>query len=620
MIFEESIKTPLLCVGLLVSFCVSCVRSGIPETRFAEMEKYARETMPAVRAALEPALPTCILEVSDQPTFEAMQENLLDAVASGEKSIQVNIAEGFYYFDEDHLDLSGLDAPGVDISIRGEGAVLLGKGNDFAAGENPFPGRFSWENGWVRTEDMSPVNLFGAQHFRFAEGLVEMTDSTRRSCRIAVRNEPVLSEAECSDLYILMTQWYMSSIYRVDRVGRDTVWFTPDTLRYNSWIGGTNLNFDYEFTKHKKFGRYKWINLPSEDRLFVRGDSIHVPVGMGPVHECRVSRFLQMKGSRIRTLNIRGLRFAGNNGIRELISLDHCALGSFSLSDNVFCGIRGTLFQACSCDGLHICGNQALECSKDGFCFDNGCSQVEVKGNAFRNMDQWPNFHFSVICEAEDFHIADNTFEDFGYSAIRAGFDWRDTPRRSARGIIERNYCSFSKEYFEDYAEHMLMDSGAINAFCKSGGILIRHNVICNFTGNRRNRGIFCDDGCNHVILYGNLIWNIPNDHDIDSRNVPGVERDSMFMDHNVGNVMLLNLLAGSYRAEGKDSLNRMVKGMQIRLGSNDATDEVSNCDSEADFVIAPAIPEYDCVRVPRRYRRALKRRGIDPFVLGYLR
>lgn len=193
-------------------------------------------------------------------------------------------------------------------------------------------------------------------------------------------------------------------------------------------------------------------------------------------------------------------------------------------------------------------------CQTTGLCFRNGCENIRVTNNLFEHGSRCASFSFFVQCEAKDFYIANNTFRDFGYSAIGVGMMRGSKKDFECSGIIEHNEIYFTEEYFKNKEKYTSMDAGAIQVRTQSDQTIIRYNYIHDYVGMKDNRGIFCDEGARNFKIYNNVILNIPNCYSIDARQVP--DRTAADTLNNRNNLMMYNIVDNRIRFVGREGKN----------------------------------------------------------------
>ena len=213
-------------------------------------------------------------------------------------------------------------------------------------------------------------------------------------------------------------------------------------------------------------------------------------------------------------------------------------------------------------------GNTVNGCYTTALCFRNGCENIRVTDNLFENGSQCVSFSFFVQCEAKNFYIANNTFRNFGYSAIAAGMMRGSEKKYECSGIIENNEIYLTKDYFNSKEKYTSMDAGAIQVRTQSDLTVIRYNYIHDIVGMKDNRGIFCDEGARNFKIYNNVVLNTPNCYSIDARKV--ADRTPADTLNNRNNVMMYNVVDNRIRFVGRDSeKNGCVKIGNVLLNNN---------------------------------------------------
>lgn len=204
------------------------------------------------------------------------------------------------------------------------------------------------------------------------------------------------------------------------------------------------------------------------------------------------------------------------------------------------------LIKATLSNNIEFDGNTVNGCYTTALCLRNGCENVSVTNNLFENGSQCVSFSFFVQCEAKNFYIANNTFRDFGYSAIAAGMMRGTEKKYECSGIIENNEIYLTKDYYNNKEKYTSMDAGAIQVRTQSDQTIIRYNYIHDIVGMKDNRGIFCDEGARNFKIYNNVILNTPNCYSIDARKV--TDRTLADTLNNRNNVMMYNVVDNRIR------------------------------------------------------------------------
>ena len=68
------------------------------------------------------------VKVTSQDDFDNLGTTIMRQLSQGECEIKVSLAPGTYFYDDNHIDLSGKRYPNASIKIEGQGATLIAKG------------------------------------------------------------------------------------------------------------------------------------------------------------------------------------------------------------------------------------------------------------------------------------------------------------------------------------------------------------------------------------------------------------------------------------------------------------------------------------------------------------
>lgn len=506
------------------------------------------------------------ITVAGQADFDGLDVRLRKLIQSGERDIRVLFQPGTYFFREQHLALMGLEKPDVSISFEGEGARLVGAGKDYMAGgpgrwkTAPFEGPFDVSHGFVDLKDGR--NLDFRTEIRQARRRPEIVDRAKGLCRIRT-GEPSLSAREASDTWIVLTQWYRSNCYKVEKIERGYVYFRSPSLTDDR---NPLTDIDADFKYGRVLPRYLLYNVKTGLTPYVRGGQLYLP-GQISVHECEASRFLLVSGCAFKSLSIRGFTFLGNAAKDSLMKFYRSRIGSFSISGCTFEGMRSDclLFQFTS--GCTVSDNTFRHCYRN--CIEIGfeSDRTEVSDCLFQDTGLALDNSACVRNQASGVRIARNRFADFSYCAVLSGIHYTETMSDRCSSLIEDNEMYQTAE-FRKAPSRTLMDSGAIYLGTISQGQVVRNNYIHDIVGAADNRGIFLDDGAVHAEVYGNLVIGIANSYCIDSRRTRWVENhprtriDRVNVDNYIGG----NWVDGPVRFETRGGNDGCRKGKNTRL------------------------------------------------------
>lgn len=487
---------------------------------------------------------TQIVKIKNQKDFDEIQEIILASIKRGEEGITISLSPGSYYFKDHHIALNNIIASDFSLHIYGNNATILPQGKDYQDGDT-YEGRFSVNNSWMSfSED---INIWSKA--RYAQELIEVIDSTTKECRLK-SGISFPTALDCSNAYILITQWFRSYVYKITKIDNPYIYFTAESLAPGYKNNGYNINNDYYYGG--QYPRYKLCNIETEDNNFrIIDGTIRLPKGITSIREGKTNTIIDIVNCNFRKIEVKNLRFFGNSNISKsaAININNTACDNFSIHDCEFRGFRSSIISAISSHNILVEHNIFKDCYTWGIRFENGCKNTTVRLNSFTSMGKGMDNVFCVVCRGEDFNISNNEFSNYGYGGIGAGVHFKSEMRYKCTGRIEGNVLSYTSEYLSDKENYTTMDSGAIYLWTKNNGILVRNNFVHDISGMRTNQGIYCDDGASGVQVIGNIVIGIDNSYCIGSRrddraeehNYPGSGIESS----NLNNIIQDNIIDG---------------------------------------------------------------------------
>ena len=456
--------------------------------------------------------------VKNQSDFDRLTVAVNELLVSG-KDVEVSIRKGVYYYSEKHLLLKDINKPGLSVRIKGNGAVLLPK----AAEDNDI-------TPYVAViRNLQDVNPWSDMYNSTEK--VSVIDATKKLCRIK-RGESL--NAKEGD-YILLTKWYTSGLYKIEKVERDYIFFTAPNTRYRENYGEYDVNFDYVY--NKSFPRYKLLMI---DKV---ADNCYV---------CSSSSFLATQNSLFTKVELSGLTFVGGSGQESVIKFDGVKSNDIKLANCHFKDLRNKAIAGIGTDNIAIDKCTFSNCYSLVVTTDENCSNFVVKNCEWEECGQLLENPSCIIASGTNYLIKDNSFVDFYGRALTLGVYFSKGNSVHSSGVVENNEFYFTSSFLESAHQNLLMDNGAIYVNTLNEHLEIRNNYIHDFAGAGDNRGIFLDDGAKNVKVTGNMIINIPNGAAISARRVKGVEKTVGAA--NVGNVIQGNVLDGTVRFEGNEN------------------------------------------------------------------
>ena len=414
-----------------------------------------------------------------------------------------------------------------------------------------------------------------------AESRVEVVDEQNRLCRVKNRTLADKSKFACSESYMILTNWFRSSVLKVDYIKGGYVYFTPDQLQYNTSMKCNSL--DYDFGYAKQYPRFKFCNTGEAGVIGVENGRVRLSGQDRSAYICKYGSPIKIYDTELENIVISDLHFLGASDFTSKAVIDI----SYSNSDAI--KIDGCSFTACQNDVVavvasgNVCfsNNTVRNVYKNGVTADNRSDNFRVVGNSFSNIGLLMQQTFAIKSQGQNYYIANNIISDFGYSAITVGVWYSDKYFRPCAGIVENNEIYHSKDYADNIKRYGLMDSGAIYVASQNERCNIRNNYIHDIAGVYNNRGIFCDGGARNFTISGNVITNISAGRCIDSWRDKSPE--SSIGATNTGNVIADNIVDGQIRFEGNDQVknNCRIAGNYVLVADDSILvgDTINNVD-----------------------------------------
>ena len=465
-----------------------------------------------------------VIKVKNQSQFNKINDDITKAIAQGKKNIKVEVGSGVYHFRENHIMRMHEKNPEVSITITGKNAVIT-SGVNYKDDES--------ESSWCELSQ--------------AENLIKLVDEKSKLCFIPFKND-IPSAIYSNYTKVQVTQWYNCFTYEIHHLDSNGIYFSVPKLSRVKFAGREGLSINYDYLYQGIMPRFRLYDQSKE-------------------REYSASRFVALSGCDYNYFCIKGLRFSGNKSGIGLITINFCDIGQLEISGCTFDSIQSSVAGIEGTDNVLFENNKVRNIKGGALSFTRGCNHIRVTNNLFENCGLGLQQNFCVKCGEAEYYIAENTFRDFGYGAIGVGVWYGNEKKKYSGGIVEHNEIYFTPKYFADALKHMLMDSGAIYTWTQNDDVIIRYNYIHDYTGAGDNRGIFCDDGAANLKIYGNVVLNIPNCYNIDSRAVKDLVPGG---NNNSNNFMAANIVDGSVRFMGYgQEKRRAIKGANFLLKRN---------------------------------------------------
>ena len=503
----------------------------------------------------KPSKNPLIVKISTQAEFDAAEAIINKALRSGHKDIKVEFARGPFYFKGEHVILRGEDVcSDANLRLVGNNTVLIPVGKHYKKGDI-YNGDFSVKNIYLDSR-LQDLNIWGQMYH--SDQMVEVLDVNKKLCRIHCPEFTLSNTSVSDETYLQLTEWYLSSIYKVTKIEGNYIYFIAEDLKPGlSAYGNYNVNYDYTIVK--VFPRFRVCNLDDETSAvnFHKGKPVN-----RDFYECKGYTFLRLYGAVYNSVEITGFKFYGNVGLGMLLDFRAAKVArGIHVHDCEFRNIKSVGIYMMQTSNVVINGNIFEDCYSDAVLAIDKVKNTIVIDNYFHSIGKGLRSCFAVHCQSSNFYVARNTIVDFGLGGIGVG-KGSSEGFEAGSGIVEDNVLYYTDAHHKWSAANGLIDGGAIYLWTRNDATIIRYNRIHNYTGAHSNRGIYCDDGAYGFTLYGNIITGDLNSNFIDSRLVPSADLPT-----NTNNVIEYNIVEGRYKFEGSNkSGNGCVKGKNIVL------------------------------------------------------
>lgn len=514
------------------------------------------------------------LRVNTQSEFNALPSDIELAISRGATTIDVELSPTTFYFKENHFKWSNKQWGGVAINMRGNSTVIKANGINLTDGQD-YNRAFHHGYGYTFGDTLD-VPLWGDLHE--ADDLIEVLDKDTKLCRLSYSGIDDQSEADCTNTYINITQWFKSSVYKVLRISDGMIYFIASDLAYNNSRQCYNVNLDEAYSRKALkideglMPRFRLCNssLDSDMLTGIRDGKIHLPQGIANVREHTVTTLLALTGSTVGSITFSGITFCGNRDNQDyLITFNKVdATDSIVFAHCQFRAIRSNIIQAVSSSNLRIHHCQFRDCYRYGI-FASHSANTRITNCTFSNMGLALINTACIRCSGSDYYIAYNEFCNFARTGISLGTWWQSEKTTPETGVVEYNLLYFTPSYMASHLKRSLMDSGAIYLYTQNDRATVRHNIIHDYIGACDNNGIYCDDGACHFRIHDNIIANTPNGYSIDSRAVLHIatSKQSKTTVVNYDNQIYNNTVDGPIRTEAApgDSKCRFYSNKRIK-------------------------------------------------------
>lgn len=597
---------------------------------------------------------TCNIYIDSQEAFENLYLNIYNATLNNKTIVNIVFDGGTYFFRYNSgnafIDINDNVFNNVELHFIGNKSTIIGETSPLQL-EGIEKGYYVYSASntdifrTILVDDKGKfvTDFYGNIHEM--DGLVEFSNNATSGpwvitnidlgensvMRIPHQIDCIYAE-DVSSVFVQVYSDFYSQIFKVISLVGNNYILAKTTLLdgpYDSnYVAEDSCWRQNKRQKHSSCLKpcFKLINFPAECPVaFYNISTSKLYTKLQNVHLCNITKFLSLR-TNIKTFSISGFNFSGNMDADEyndvLIEIKN-STGMKYIQNCEFHNIRSSAIRIENSSNTIIQNNLFSHYYRKGvFVLDS--TSICILNNSFFDGNLRHINDGGIVVQNSECYVANNKLTDYGYIGIGVG-TWYGSPLAIDRKIIvEFNELYMNPEYRSKYSCVPLLDGGAIYTWTKNTNTIIRYNFISGHSGAWNNRGIFCDDGSNHIKLYGNLIINTNNSFSIDLR------YEDNNNNNNEGNIILNNIIDGIYRFEGKQSAGvgnePSIKGRNLLLAEHYSPQKHNICryiedsDMENDNVLLCCrIKEHE-VLLPYDMRNKLYNLNLPEFILSHIR
>lgn len=567
---------------------------SIYEDRLIELDK---KTQPIINLPQDITYKNLIIE--SQESYNNLNTVISQEIANNNTNLNIIFKNGIYKFNNANvISLNNVTNNLVNLRFCCENAKIISDGKQYNREErisvqgsrNVFTtnSEFNYKNSIVINENYIYPDINGGKGIFYFTGNITNVDSTNHIYKVSIPNN--LETSNIIGKVIVFTAWYTAiyaTITDVKNEDNNIYLYFKTSNNVDSYVNADLKNYNvYSIAKILNFK-----DCDSNNSYYIDNNKIVLP-DTDIAYECTYPQFISIINARIGSLILSNMNFIGSSntgiplinasGTSNIFILNStfkniggtCLLNTLSNGNNGNILVKNCYFYKC-CTPLHLNGNNCSIMNnvfkKTGYYWDSGCAMYIEGGN--------------------NFYIGHNIIEDYTYSALYIGGGGVNTNQSGSNGIIEYNLIK-TVDWDNDYLEHQLIDSGAMQISIVNFPTIIRHNVIYNYKTRKSGRGIMMGGNCSQVSIYKNLITGITSYTSIDFYR--GSEKN-IYYPNGVENLLMYNVCEGMINMIGGDDFTEYPS----YLKSNNDCICGYNLVGDRDYNMSTQYPSKDIKEIP---------------------
>lgn len=485
--------------------------------------------------------------------------------AKTHKNILIEIEEGTYFSNTDHILIRDQILPECHLSIIGKGDVTVMATSDNLREEatqfegysvtdkyisSPVNPNYMYTDG-EKLIHLSVTNDSITSGVKFIDKLFEkINPSDNKDLRYKLKCDilPNMSAEECRNLWLWATHSWISSYEKIDSVADGYIYLTANR---EIELYQCPLNTDYR--SWKVMPRIKIVNQsPSETGVYVdKSGLLYLPPESKALYKCDKGSFLNIKNSELKSVEIAGIKFVGGNA--PLIDIN--GITDYAYIHDCDFNCQQDLSIRLSTDNGIIKNNTFRNSMKTVIEIpNNGYRNQEISNNRFTNCGNRLLNQGCIKAAAENVLISDNVFHNNLISALNVGVWHGSKPKGKISAIVEDNLIYNDKVFLKDYIANSLLDVSMLYVYTKNDNVIIRRNRLHGFRTLASGNGIYIDDGAYNVNVYDNIVTAIDGKlYNINCRAKISEQAKENAPAYSTNNFIANNIIDGPIRFEARE-------------------------------------------------------------------
>lgn len=436
------------------------------------------------------------------------------------KNILIEIEEGTYFSNTNHIHIANQTYPDCSLSLIGKGNVTI-----MATSENLMAEATEYD-GYTVTDKFIGISVNPNDIFTDGEKLIQLSvmhDSIdsgvmfvdqlfekvnpkdKNDFQYKLRSDilPDMSPDECKNLWLWATHSWISSYEKIDSVAAGYIYLTANQ---EIELYQCPLNTDYISWKIRP--RIKIVNQgPSNEGVYIDRDGFtYLPNNYNAIFKCDRGSFINVNNSELKSIEVADIKFVGGNA--PLIDVNS-VISYVYIHDCNFTSQQDLSIRMGTDNGIvrHNIFRNSMGTVID--IPNKGYINHIISDNLFTNCGNRLLNQGCIKVAADSVLISGNVFHNNPIAALNVGVWHGAEPQGRIFSIVEDNLIYNDEEFRKHYLGNSLLDVSMLYVYTKNDNVIIRRNRLHGFRTLASGNGIYIDDGAYNVSVYDNIVTAI---------------------------------------------------------------------------------------------------------------